>query len=516
MEKELKTGIFELSISWQSILNQIGVSYSLVSDRKDISPYNFSLIVINRPVSSEELEKIKEYVNSGGAIIDEGYCIDKLINGKIEKNKIGYLVPGKPPFTQSLGIIDIYSYVLTFSKAQYLEKTLFIGNIGNGLVSFLGLNINTLLFDTRSKRKEFYSTSLRFPNEETSTVTKGDITRLIFILMRHLHISRNIPFVHKWFFPGKAENIFLFRIDSDYGRKHQIKQWYEIGKSNNIKYTWFLHVSAHKDWLKIFHEFKDHEIAVHGYDHFASNNYHIYKQDIQKALNTLKNNGFTCSGYASPYGIWNRAVNSACEEFDFSYSSEFSYIYDSLPIQSVINNKRSPVLQIPIHPVCIGSLNNAKANEMEMVDYFTNEFQKQISKHNPLIFYDHVTHNYPDVLTEIFKNIQTLNIPSLTFNEFSVWWKKRENNVFSASADSSNQTSLSPSITDEELSYAIWISDDSYILTTETVTDLSSRPVKKTNNQINYDLNILKKIRRFNWRIYKHSFLNKYFWRKYK
>lgn len=516
MGKELKIGILEISLSWQMILEQIGVSYSLVPDNKDLSPYSFNIIVINRVVSGEELEKIKEYVNNGGAIIDEGYCIDKLINGKIEKKKINYLIPDQLPFKIPLGVIDIYSNVLTFSKAQYLEKTLFIDNIGSGLVSFLGLDINTLLFDSRSKRKEFYSILARFPNEETSTVSKGDITRLIFILMRHLHTSRNIPFIHKWFFPGKAENVFLFRIDSDYGRKHQIKQWYEIGKSNSIKFTWFLHVSAHRDWLNTFKDFNDHEIAVHGYDHFASNNYHVYKQDIQRAVQILQENGFTPFGYASPYGIWNRAVSSVCEDFDFNYSSEFSYIYDSLSIYPVINNKKSALLQIPVHPICIGTLQNAKANEKEMVDYFTTEFQRQISKYNPLIFYDHVTHNNSDVLIEIFHYIQTLNIPSLTFNEFSDWWKKRENTVFSASTDSSNQINLSPSNTDEELSFAIWISDDSHILTTKTVTDLSSHPIKKTNYQLNYDLNILKKIRRFNWRVQKYSLLNKYMWRKYK
>lgn len=516
MEKELKIGIFELTLPWQTILNQIGAPYTIVSKDIDISSHIFSIIIINRPVSSKELEGIKGYINNGGAIIDEGYCIDKLSDGKIEKKKINYIVPNNLPFKQVSNIIDLYSEVLAFSKAQYLGKTLFIDNYGEGIVSFLGLRIDTLLFDTRSKRKEFYGTLPRFPNEEVSSVSKGEITRLIFFLIRYLHISRNLPFVHKWFFPGQAENVFIFRIDSDFGNKNQIKQWYDIGKSCDIKYTWFLHVSAHTGWLNAFSEFKDHEIAIHAYDHFASDNYSIYKQDIQKASNLLKKNGFPCSGYASPYGVWNKAVNTACEDLGFSYSSEFSYVYDSLPINPAVNNKKSTVLQIPIHPICIGSLLNAKADEKGMVEYFTNEFRRQMAMHNPLIFYDHVTHGHPDVLREMFKYIQTLNIPSLTFAEFSKWWSKREHIAFSASMDSTNQIKINASKLDKDCFFAVWINDDSYILTNDTVIDLDSHPKKKADYHINFDIDSIKKTRKSNLRVTKQSLFNKYFWRNYR
>ena len=516
MEKELKIGILELSLSWQTILNQVGVSYSLVSADNDISPFSFSVMVINRPVSNKELEKIKQYINEGGAIIDEGYCIDKIINGKIEKKKISYIIPDKLPFKLVSNIIDLFSEVLTFSKAQFLRKTLFIDNYGEGIVCFLGLGIDTLLFDTRSMRKEFYGTLPRFPNEETATVSKGEITRLIFFLIRYLHISRKLPFVHKWFFPGQAENVFIFRIDSDFGKKNQIEQWYDIGKSWNIKYTWFLHVSAHTGWLDRFSEFKDHEIAIHGYNHFASDNYNSYKQDILKASSLLKKNGFTCSGYASPYGIWNKAINKACEDYGFSYSSEFSYNYDSLPFKPSVNNKKSTVLQIPVHPICIGSLLNAKADEKGMVEYFTSEFKRQMAMHNPLVFYDHVTHGYPEVLGEMFQNIQALNIPSLTFAEFSKWWDLRENITFSVSMDATNQIKVNDSDRDKNCFFAIWINDDSYILTNDTVIDLDSHPKKKANYHINPDMDSIKKTRRFNFRVTKQSLLNKYFWRKHR
>ena len=47
MEKELKIGILETSLAWQSVLNQVGAPYSFVSDVNDLSPYSFSVIVIN-------------------------------------------------------------------------------------------------------------------------------------------------------------------------------------------------------------------------------------------------------------------------------------------------------------------------------------------------------------------------------------------------------------------------------------------------------------------------------------
>lgn len=517
MHKKLNIGIFHLTNSWRVLLEQIGVSYSTISTVDEISVDEHSLIIINKPLLKKETDRVKDYVHHGGAIIDTGSCIEKIVHGNISKKKYIYIIPNNIPFTPPMNIIDLYSSVYTFSKAQYLNKTLYVDNFGNGLLSFLGLDIDTLLLNTRSKRKEFYASSPRFPNEETALVSKGEIIRLIFYLMRYLHIARGIPFVHKWFFPNQAKNIFMFRIDSDFGNKNQIKQWYDIAKSSGIKCTWFLHIAAHKDWLDTFSEFKDHEIAVHGYEHYTSKDYSKNETNIEKALHLLQKTGFSCSGYAAPYGLWSEKLNSVCEKFGFQYSSEFSYIYDALPIRAVFKNHISSVLQIPIHPICIGSLIRAKANHRDIIDYFTNEFQRQMMHCNPLIFYDHVLHKQSSILTELFQQINSFNIPVLTFSEYSDWWNIRENSDFSASLNAGNIIQVNTSKQDKQCFLCIWTDINTYILTNSNgIINTTTEQINKIDYNKTIDTNKLKATRKFNLRLHKQSILNRLIWRKSK
>ena len=83
MEKELTIGILRLTAGWQTILNQIGVSFTETSTTDDFSPNKYSLLIVNRPVINKEFENIQSYVKNGGAILDTGFCITSLNAGSI-------------------------------------------------------------------------------------------------------------------------------------------------------------------------------------------------------------------------------------------------------------------------------------------------------------------------------------------------------------------------------------------------------------------------------------------------
>lgn len=183
----------------------------------------------------------------------------------------------------------------------------------------------------------------------------------------------------------------------------------------------------------------------------------------------------------------------------------------------VVNNKKSSVLQIPIHPICTGNLLTVKADDKKSLDYFIHELNRKIAVYNPLIFYDHVIHSNPDVLKELFKNIHTLNIPTLTFLEFAQWWNRRERTNFSAQIDSKGQINITSSHSDNESFFCIWNTDNTYILTNrDTTVNLSTHPSNEANYDIHFDIIRLKKTRKFNPNLYKCSLLEKLFWRKYR
>lgn len=517
METTINIGIANLTEVWKNILTQLGASFSPVQDDAGYSLGKHSLIIVNKPLSPKSVDICKHYLRSGGAIIDCGYLIDKIISGTFNRCRKSFIIPHSQPFKQPVSIIDSCLAVNTFSKAQHLDKTLCIDTFGSGVIAFLGLPIEALFSDTRSKRKEFPAKTLRLPNEEVAAVSKGEILRLLFYLIKHLHSIRRIPFIHAWFFPDTAKNVFLFRIDSDYGSKKQIRTWYEMGKEHAITYTWFLHAAAHEQWIDLFHEFKGHEIALHGYDHVTSKRYAANKINVQKAIDVFTQHRFPATGFASPYGSWNDSLQKVFEESGFLYTSEFSCNYDSLPGYPVINNRTSPVLQIPIHPICIGSLIKAKAGDKEILAYFIAQCDYCIRQCNPIILYDHVLHAYPHLLKELFTHIRSLQIPVLTFSEYALWWKKRESVVFSAQVRTDNHGEVSLPGKLEGCFLCIWTDENRYVLTNTSGSIPSGQQQKiiaDSENQIDFD--IMRRARRWNPRLYKESMLTNLFWRNKK
>ncbi len=517
MERKLTIGILELTCGWDELLHQVGVDFKQVTSGIPISKNEYALIIVNRVLSKAESGNITEFITQGGIIIDMGYCIPSFFKGRVTSRHLSYCVANDLPFKPSLGIIDIYSKVKQFSKASLLNKTLYINSYQKGLIAFLGIPVDSLLGDTRSKRKHFYAHTPRLPHEEVSCVSKGSLTRLLFFLMRHLFIKQGLPFVHKWFFPKTAKNVFLFRIDSDYGTKEQVERWYSIAKEHDIRYTWFLHVSAHEKWLTFFKTLADHEVAIHGYNHFTTNNYRKLVDNISHSKDRFEKEELAYSGYAAPYGLWGKELAQICEEFSFNYSSEFSYAYDSLPQFPTSLKKKSSVLQIPIHPICFGTLIKTLADEKAMHSYFKERISEQITLLNPLIFYDHLLHNHTSVLSDIFAYVKSLHISNLTFSEYATWWKSRNTMSYSATVCEDSSVQLRELASRDDCYLCLWQNEDSYILTNRNGRILiPENKTEKVSTEINYSDLIVKKMRRFNMRAAKFGFLNRLLWREYK
>ena len=58
-----------------------------------------------------------------------------------------------------------------------------------------------------SEEKGFLGAGKCLP-ETVSLVDKGKIRRIFSSRLKHLFDKRGLPFVQKWFFPGKAKNVF--------------------------------------------------------------------------------------------------------------------------------------------------------------------------------------------------------------------------------------------------------------------------------------------------------------------
>ena len=187
-------------------------------------------------------------------------------------------------------------------------------------------------------------------------------------------------------------------------------------------------MEAHEGWLDRFKSFSVQEIGLHGYEHGTSTSYENAFHNIEKGLQLLRDEGMEPTGFCAPYGIWNQTLDEVLQQFNFGYSSEFTLACDGLPFYP---SEHLP-LQIPIHPVCTGSLSRKRAPLGTMKRYFEQVLENKIAGFEPVIFYHHPMQPGLEVWDSIFGKVNDLGLTKLTFRDFAAFWEKRTNAHFEA------------------------------------------------------------------------------------
>jgi len=419
MKQKICIGVLNGNTGIEEMLNTIGVPWERCRNIQSGWMYNFSAIIYDGDPGSFK-KQFEVYEESGGAVLD-------LINFKkqftVNSKKIKQIkINVDDVLFGDLGDIDIYEKVLMHPKSLIANHTIWISSDNIHPYIFCGIPFAKLFTNSGTVQKEFPVKTNITAYEHVNRVSKQKLVHLLLRLLIRLHEIQNLPFVHKWWHPENFKTTFALRIDSDFAAKSDVIPLIRFLNEESLPNSWFLHVEAHEDWLNYFHRLKKGEVAVHGYRHKVYNSADQNKNNIREALIRLRSAGFYPEGFASPYGIWNDVTDTSSQEFNFSYSSEFSFAYDSLPL---FTPKRS--LQLPIHPVCIATLAKAGADEHEMIQYFSEISNRQIYFHDPVIFYHHPLDNHFDVWKSVFKHIKNKpGIKFMTFSEWAKWWRKRE------------------------------------------------------------------------------------------
>lgn len=446
--KRLCIGIIDLTPGWKVILDQMGVWYEKISDISDLSS-RYSVIILNASLSEEEEQKLHEFTDGGGSVLETMGGTTFSYARFTAVKKVERLVnPKTIPFLNHIPFIDVYAKAELYNGMDNFDGIIDFEKHENGIVCNLGLDPDELIADNSFSRKRFLNKEDQHPDELVSNASKASLTELLISILKELHFQQGLPFVNKWTSP-KEQPIFAFRIDSDFGTRESITKLYEVGKAHNIPMTWFLHVEAHEDWLSVFHDFKGQEIALHGYEHGTSDSYENIFNNIEKGLQVLKDADFDPQGFCVPYAIWNNSLAEVLKKFEFAYGSEFTVGYDGLPFYPLHQNEEMDSLQIPIHPICTGSLNRKHLSVNDMRDYFLKILTNKVARFEPAVFYHHPLQPGTELWNDVFKTVNELGLCTLSFSEYATFWKKRNNTSFEAYLDTeSASVSLSGELND--------------------------------------------------------------------
>jgi hypothetical protein len=423
----IRIGILGEYHGWKTLLQQIGIPHTVVENT--LLPQEFSAVVVSDTINDRESEMLRQYLALGGAVLCTTNMYARLRNTTAQLMDVEYLYPAPQSSFRSVGIIDVHSRCQLAWNANELKTnrgslSAYVGTRPNDIVIALPFDPSLVLSDRRTAVKSFYSPERRLPFETVSLVSKGEIRMLVADCLEVLHHHRGLPFVHVWPFPHHARSFFCFRIDTDYGTDEQMNTLASVIHRNGISATWFVDAKSHEHVMKYYKEMHKQEIGVHCFEHQTFPDYERNLQNIHSAKKVLQDAKIEVKGFAAPFGAWNEELSRAVADCGFEYSSEFSYDYDNLPVVPRLGKGRG-VLQLPIHPICIGSLKRHGYDDAQMIRYFQSIIQRKLLTREPIIFYHHPKDGHHKVLEWIFQEIRQNHIPHKTMGEYARWWNMR-------------------------------------------------------------------------------------------
>ncbi|MGE5861948.1 MAG: hypothetical protein ACM34J_15390 [Ignavibacteria bacterium] len=416
----LITGLLKYEPGWKIVLDQIGTPWETIDNTSDISSSSFSVIIANKVPDENEKEILDRYLLDGGSILTQFESGRSFIKSNLSRKKINSLAAGGEQFN-TFDLLDIFnsSIINKYEPVTTLERE------GCGTIAHIPFPVNEVITKINHKRKNFYFRSERLPNEVVRLQSLGSIRRFLFSVLEFLHHRRGIPFIHTWFFPRNVPSVFTFRIDSDKGSRDEIDDLYKLLDRFEIPGSWFLDVKSHEEWMSYFKIFHNQELGIHCYEHATYNSFEKNFNNFFKAAEILKKNNIEFKGFAAPLGRWNYFINDAAEKIGFTYSSEFGFDYDNLPSFPWLSQRFSNILQLPVHPICAGSMRRVQFSKEQMLEYFIDYIQKQIDLREPVCLYHHPTHHYNEVFESVFGYINRQNIIKLSYSQYAEWWIKR-------------------------------------------------------------------------------------------
>lgn len=426
MTSRLVIGILRISPGWRLLMDQIGAPFEVIRSVDNLDPARTSVLILPFTPGPDEVVGIESYLRAGGAVLDIGAFLPLVDRSSITHRRRRVIVPdANDPVFRDVGPIALDTSLPIHRASKHADGSVHLGEWKGGSIAYVPFPVDRLLLRTDARRRSFHATSPRHPNEIVSSVDKGGLRRLVHAALRWLHHRRRLPFIHAPSLPREHDGVIGFRVDSDYGTRKEIVEMRNRLHDAGAATTWFLHVEAHADWLDLFTTFDGDEIGLHCMRHRTYGTYEENKANLSAGLSLMRAACLEPRGCAAPNGFWNIELARAVHDLGFEYASEFSLDFDDLPFNPWMHDLFSPLLEIPIHPICVGSFLRAKGSDDDMRRYFSEVVDRGVARREPVILYGHPGHGKYDLIADDIEHAIATGCAPMTMGDVARWWKRR-------------------------------------------------------------------------------------------
>jgi hypothetical protein len=296
------------------------------------------------------------------------------------------------------------------------------------------------LLDERSASFEWRVAGLLLC-EEIARVDKRAVRRQVLGQLRTLIEQAGGIWLCVSPYPFPYRSAFNFRFDHDGYDPQDFERLLEAIAGQEQATSHFVNAAAYQGAEEVLGRLRGLDVGSHGFWHHTYRTKEENLRNIRRGIDTLAAAGLAPQGFAAPHGRFNRGLLAALEDLGVPYSSEFGLAYDELPFFVA----GSDVLQVPIHPVCLGLFLDALKRErcewgqrapdlVESAVDETAQYFEQVAGHRyrtgePVFLYGHPDGRlgrHPRVLRHVFETISGFGgIWRTTLTEFAQWWRVR-------------------------------------------------------------------------------------------
>lgn len=414
---------------WQRLLGQEGVAFDTGLPGDDTA-----VLILNRSPASDEADLVRRFAERGGGLLSDAESASDLLRLKTTVDRARTILPDGSPLFRHVGPVDVIGPVFRIEDAKHgrlgaHDGAILTLQIDAGTAVILPFDPAAALADRQTAARAFRSPGPRHAHETVSWAGRGEVRRLVANCLRRLLFERSLPYVHLPYTPSPG-GVFGFRIDTDASSPDGLRRAASVVDRAGVRATWFVNTGTHLGDLDWFSKLArdGHDIQLHCHKH------RVFRDERRNLANTrtgfelMRQHRIAVTGTAAPYGNWNEGLARVFAGLGLSYSSEFTCGYDDLPFRPLIDGAESAVLQVPVHPICTGSLSQARVTNDAMVDYYRQYVSLQHAREEPCFLYDHpeAIARREEVSTSVIGGgLGTYAGAQITMTEYATWWNAR-------------------------------------------------------------------------------------------